>query len=113
MTETTAPAAEETETESFSFTLEQRADNVISQQLFGLRPYIILKPELDDQGEAVIHIEVGGGAEIEGLGGLLEGIGKILQEPEAAQQIDAAIVAARAAAAEEEDEDDDWDAPDQ
>lgn len=90
--------------EIFGFTLEQRASNVITQRLLGLRPYIILKPDLDDDEQAVIHIEVGGGAELEGLGVLLEGIGNLLQDREAAQQIETAIGAAQKAEQGDEDE---------
>lgn len=96
----------ETATEDvFTFSLEQKPDNIVTQQLLGLRPYILIKPALDEAGDTVINIEVGGSAELDGLGEVLEGIGKLLQEPESAQRIGAAIAAARAEAEQDyEDE---------
>lgn len=92
--------------EVFSFTLEQRASNVIVQRIFGLSPYIVITPDLDeDEQKVLFNIEVGGGAELEGLGELLEGLGHLLSQPEAAQQIEAAQEAAREAAEQDEDDD--------
>lgn len=100
---TPKPAATE-DVDVFSFTLEQKPDNIVTQQLLGLRPYILLKPEVNDDGETLINIEAGGGAELDGLGEVLEGVGQLLQDPRVTAEIAEAVKAAQEKA-EQDDKD--------
>ncbi|AYN58734.1 hypothetical protein PBI_PEAS_47 [Arthrobacter phage Peas] len=101
MTETVQ--TEETD-QNIRLELKQRRRLVITQQVFGLTPYVIIRPEpSEDDGELTFFIEAGGGAKLEDLGAVFEGLAEYLNDPGVAGQIEAATDAA-IAAAEEEDE---------
>lgn len=98
------------ETDEIQFYLQQRPRLEITQQVFGLTPYVIIRPEpAEDDGEPTLSIEAGGGAKLADLVEVFEGIVAYLKDPTVAEQLEAATEAAIAAAEEE----DDWDAPDQ
>lgn len=77
--------------------LRQRADGTITQQVFGLEPYIIIRPTVaEDTGLFQVGVEAGGGAELDTVGEFLEVIAEALQS-DVTQKAIAATVAAKAA----------------
>ncbi|AYN57454.1 hypothetical protein HOU47_gp48 [Arthrobacter phage Constance] len=96
----------ETQTEEYDdiqFYLRQRPRLEITQQVFGLTPYVIIRPEpSEDDGEPTLNIEAGGGMLLADLVEGLEAIVDTLKLPSVAAQIEAETRAAIAAAQEED-----------
>lgn len=112
MTEATQTAYTE-EGEQLSLKLMQRERLTITTQVFGLEPYVIIRPSItEDDGEMIVSVEAGGGADLSNVGEFLQIIAEGLQDPTVKDRIAAAILAA-AEADQADEEDDDWDAPDQ
>lgn len=99
----TPKPAPEDDGDQLNLKLLMRDRLTITTQVFGLEPYIILRPTIsEDEGEFTVHIEAGGGADIANVGLFLEGIADALQDPGITDQIAAAIQAAEAQDAEGE-----------
>jgi hypothetical protein len=98
MTETT-----QTE-EIMSLALQQRSKFTITQQFFGVAPYVIVRPAIEDT-EIVFNIEAGGGATLDTVADLFEGLVDLLRSPETVEGIEGAMSAAREAAEVDDDED--------
>jgi hypothetical protein len=85
--------------ESYTFTLKQRGSSDVTSRVLGIQPYILIIPQLDDDEEDVlVHIEVGGGAELEGIDEVFASLGSLLGQPTSVQQIHDVTVAAKAKA---------------
>lgn len=97
MTFTAATAESATDDNELVLDLRQRSDGTITQQVFGLEPYIIIRPTVaEDTGAFQINIEAGGGAELSNAGDLLEVIAEALQA-DVTQKAIAATAALKAA----------------
>lgn len=91
---------EVTEDNDLTLQLQQRANGKITEQVFGLEPYIILRPTFaEDTGAFQVNIEAGGGAELGSVGDFLEIVAEALQS-EATQEGIARAIAAKAASDE-------------
>jgi hypothetical protein len=101
MTET---AQTEQAGEIMSLALQQRSKFTVTQQFFGLAPYVIVRPAIEDT-EVVFNIEAGGGATLDTVADLFEGLVDLLRSPETVNGIESAMTAAREAAEEDDDED--------
>lgn len=83
------------EDDSITLDLRQRASGTITQQVFGLEPYIIIRPTLaEDTGAFQVGVEAGGGAEISDVGEFLEIVADALQAGATQEAIAATIAAA-------------------
>ncbi|WP_314325477.1 hypothetical protein [Paenarthrobacter ilicis] len=85
--------------EGYTFTLKQRGSNEVRSHVLGLQPYILIIPQLDgDEEDVLVHVEVGGGAELEGIDQVFTSLGSLLGQPAAVQKIHDVTDAAKAKA---------------
>lgn len=90
-------ATPETDDDTLTLDLRQRGDGTITQQVFGLEPYIIIRPTVtEDDGAIVVGVEAGGGATLNSVGEFLEVVAEALQADDTQEAI-AKVIAALAA----------------
>lgn len=84
--------------EQLVLVIRQRSAGTITQQVFGLEPYIILRPTVaEDTGLFQVNVEAGGGAEMPNVGEFLEIVAEALQSSATQLKIAETIAAAEAA----------------
>lgn len=87
--------ATEATDEQLVLVIRQRSGGTITQQVFGLEPYIILRPTVaEDTGLFQVNVEAGGGAEMANVGEFLEIVAEALQSDATQLKIAQTIAAA-------------------
>ncbi|KQR01464.1 hypothetical protein ASF74_07825 [Arthrobacter sp. Leaf145] len=95
----TPEGKEDAPEETYTFTMQQRGSSTVTSRVLGLQPYILIIPQVDDDTDDVfVHIEAGGGAELEDIDGVFTSLGALLGQPAAVQQIHDVTAAAKAEA---------------
>ncbi|WMI32989.1 hypothetical protein SEA_PEGGYLEG03_48 [Arthrobacter phage PeggyLeg03] len=85
------PSTETPDDGDLTLALRQRAHGTLTQQVFGLEPYIIIRPTFaEDTGGFQVGIETGGGADLVNVGEFLELIAEAMQADATKENIAAA-----------------------